>query len=424
MNYLEEMFDFVEGSLEGDKELQLFHALSADSELRNRMKHLYSVKNAAKESASRFQPTAQETMAVFSALSVAPPKELVHTEPSVVNRLGKYVNRYSQGIAGAIIATLLIIGYMAFTSGNDVETNGNGYPVMSSVEGANSSVNNTVSNMNGTVADRGTALQQVDGSSTAAIADKQQDGSTRRNNGYVNSGSNNGSRKVASKDITARDNNDMLSAAESNSDQANASEDNTYNEVYAQEINRDAVGSLLNSRTARALPENSANSFSPATRSAASSSLEGVVLEFRGLSNFSYNEQYSPDGKKTSLNNLSIAAMYDIGNGFFVGCDVRQEHFYLMADKRALTSNNTSVDLALRLQPDFLSKYNLYPQFQVSAGASVNGYNARLLTGMKYNLTKNLSIIGGYELTGFRHNNSIYPFNTKSSVTYGISYGF
>jgi hypothetical protein len=416
MNYLEEMFDFVEGSLEGEKEMELFHALSADSELRNKMKNLYTIKNTAKENAAGYQPTAAETMAVFSALSIAPPKTLVPAQPTLADKFGVLVNRYSQGIIGAFIAAALIFGYIAITTDKETPAASAKVPVMSSFDN-----NSKVTNKAGQITD-----------DLSSNEDKSGNQNSQNNSNGLNTG-NGGSNIHRNSNISFHNNNlisqpsisvDNKELKEQTTSQKTELADENLREIFFAESSHNlSISNSLSLSSANAYDKVNISSMNTLPIPSSASLLKVISFELRGLSNF---DNISPFNLNNSLDlsNVSFAAFYDLGKGFFVGADIRQESFYIPmsinSNSYGIVSNNTCYDITFRYQSDVLTQINIFPLIQLSTGLSENGYNGRLMVGAKYKLTKNISIVGGFETTGFKHNE--YNFVNKNSITYGINF--
>lgn len=415
MNYLEEMFDFVEGSLEGEKEMELFHALSADSELRNKMKNLYTIKNTAKENAAGYQPTAAETMAVFSALSIAPPKTLVPAQPTMADKFGVLLNRYSQGIIGAFIAAALIFGYIAITPDLEIPATSEKVPVMSSLDN-----NSKVTNKSDQITDK-----------LSSNEDKSANQNNQKNNNALITG-NGGSNKYGNINSLVHNNKlinqpsisvDNKEQIEKTNTQSKDLIDNNIREVFIAESSRNlSISNSLRLSSANAYDKVDIASMNTISMPVSGTTLEDLSIELRGLSNFDNLSPYNLNNR-FDFSNVSFAAFYDLGNGMFIGADIRQESFYINTDINTnsfgIISNNTCYDLAFRYQSDVLSQINIFPLIQLSTGWSENGYNGRLMIGAKYQLTKNISIVGGFETTEFKHNE--YNFVNKNSITYGIN---
>lgn len=422
MNYLEEMFDFVEGSLEGEKELELFSALSADVELRNKMKNLYTIKNSAKENAAGFQPTAAETMAVFSALSITPPRTLVPAQPTFIDKFGVVLNKYSQGIIGAIIAAALIFGYMAITPDNDSNDKGSRVPVVSSMEGTNQGNTGALKSTDNEMASRnGISNNTITG--TIAGPNNNNPAPVRNSTG----GNYYSYRQFAE----PADNNGIVNTEKNNPVQS--IEENDYNELNLALSSRNLnISDGLNLKQASAFEEAQSLALTVLPMQATGAVISGLSLEVRGLSNIDNTSPNKIDNG-FDFSNISIAAFYDLGSGIFVGADIRQESFYIESSMKynseftntyGITSNNVNYNLIFRYQSNIISETGLFPLIQLSGGLSDKGFNGRLMLGAKYSMTKYLSIIGGFESTGFFPNNKSYNSINKNSVTYGLSYDF
>ncbi len=408
MNYLEEMFDFVDGSLEGEKELELFSALSADAELRTKMKNLYTIKNTAKENAAGYRPTAAETMAVFSALSIAPPSDMVPGQPTVFDKFGAVLNKYSQGIIGAFIAAALIFGYFAIT-GDEDSTAVSSTPFMSSTDGGAGIYS---------ASDNGMALPP----NSKINQDIPRVVSTDNSKKVAYSGSMN--QRIGITDLS--DNNRIVTDNESTADLEPSIQEFTWalgnnrlnfsgNIKYRQA----SEGMQANTVDLSAVPLNTAVSF-----------IDGIKLEARGISNIDNISPYNTnDG--FDLNNISFAVLYELGSGFSIGADIRQENFYYRKAEQlqsGLTSsydrisNNLSCDVLLRYESDIMESAGLFPIAQLCAGISTWGYNGRIMIGAKYQITRKISIVGGFESSGLFHND--YPsLISRNSFTYGLQYG-
>ena len=119
MEYFELIHDFTDGTLNQDKERELFHHLASNDELRTKLKHLIAVKNSVVANSEYFVPPVDATNKIFAALSIgsAIPANIgspAGFSSSVATLFGKYRQGLVGGLISSVVTAVIILSLFNF----------------------------------------------------------------------------------------------------------------------------------------------------------------------------------------------------------------------------------------------------------------------------------------------------------------------
>lgn len=114
MNNSEKLHEFVDGSLDGMNEEQLFRELSESDDLRNELKQVLAIKTAVQKDLRAFVPPAESTLNLFAKLGFAAPALIIAPVP-LGNAFSQFFAKYSQAIYSSLVTFILTAaGFLLF----------------------------------------------------------------------------------------------------------------------------------------------------------------------------------------------------------------------------------------------------------------------------------------------------------------------
>ncbi|ROL60452.1 hypothetical protein D9V86_09340 [Bacteroidetes/Chlorobi group bacterium ChocPot_Mid] len=114
MEYGELIHDFVDGTLDSNLENNLFVELASNQQLRSELKQFIEFERTARFDTAAYAPKAETTAGVFSKLGIPLPVAATAVVAPTTGGLMTILSKYSQGLIGAVIATLITAGVMYF----------------------------------------------------------------------------------------------------------------------------------------------------------------------------------------------------------------------------------------------------------------------------------------------------------------------
>lgn len=416
MDQIKLIHDFVDGMLDPGQEESLFLALSNSDELRQEMKDLLAMKEAARSYTEVYTPSASSTMAVFGLLGFETPK-LAYNSSNLTGWTSRLMNFYRRnsrsfktGIASSVLTAILVFFLL---------------------QPDDTLVNNSSANMN----------------------EKAEQAQLFNNSLFNNSLFNYSTKSEVPVVVSTENIPEIVNTISVKADKTvNSSmtsvlhdQNDTENTEPVEAINNDASINTIVIHMAKQFINPLPNSlefntsfYIPGTANVSVNDitdfiiedLAGLSVEIRGSQNWNSEKATINPSEYALFNNYSAALFYDLSEKFSFGIDLRQETFFnkfFGVDEDGIMKtfetqpNYTSLGLALRYY--FLQSENFKPLIQGTFGGNSVGLTSRLMAGLKYEPYRNIAFILGLEysnLTYWFDNNS---FNSsKVGLNYGMQY--
>ncbi len=460
MNQVKLIHDFVDGELDSGQEESLFFALSGSGELRQEMKELLAMKQAARSFTDVYMPSAGSTMAVFSSLGFDTPNFASNSSnpASTASGFTNFYRRNSRsiktGIASSVLTAILVFFLLrpGDSGVNNSFAGSNGNAEQSQLINNSLNNNNLIhKNYNSIHKNNNSIKKEVPViASTADISEKFNSISTNSintntaesiNSGFASElyGQNAEVKSVPiddANDETANDINSNVNSSDYNIITSNSKINSSNTVTYASRFDIGKAEQFTNP-----LPgslEFNSPFYIPRTANVKVSNISGFGIddlfgfsaELRGSQNWNSEKATLPPSDYAKFNNYSFALFYDLSEVFSVGLDVRQETFFNRfygkdADGIMKTfetqPNYTSLGLALRYYA--MPNANLKPFAQITLGGNSVGLASRAMAGLKYEPYRNIAFVIGLEYSNLAYwfdNNS---FNSsKVGLNYGVQY--
>jgi len=401
--------ELLDGILPANNEEEIFTNLATDSNLRDEFRQQLNIKNSVKKDIKAFVPKAESTVKIFTKLGIA--STLVSTA-TFGTRFAGFMSKYSQAIyATATTTAISLVAYFGLLSGGGFFNN-------SDISNNKLDPNNLASNLK----------------STAFIEDTI----------YTTKEIQKESSKIIYRDRYIYTNNpEKLSGNEKSLALADRKLVNDYNTHLNDEHAAEVINQIINANVNR-INQNEVkrlNTLSTKPINLSNKINDNIFNPKQTTTNIDNPILINPDitpifdfftlpfnvNIETSLaslsnidkgtynftgNNYRIATSIDVSEQWSVGFDLRRENHKLTdwkedlsGDKVAFTSypSFNFYSLTLRYSPTYLRYNKLLPFMQVSAGLSQDkGSIARIMLGTNYYITKNVSVLFGYNLNTFK----------------------
>jgi len=465
MDYINHIYEFVDGTIDPLKEQQLFNELSINEELRSELKEQISVSNAIKNDFIAFNPSADSTLKIFSQLGMT---SAVATSSNILgnslikNKLLGLFSNYSQAIYTLIgTSVLATIGYfMLEFNGNSINLiqNGNNQPTYnSSSNNSSNNIPNSYSFNNDNKNDENLSknLSKNDTTFKTEIIYKdriiyKEDASKVKNlTSVYKSRINQLNQKI--KDLE----NNLTQNSNSSSDNLNTENTNLnlaeiiektkietkievekqyetfYHTIYLSKETPNIVENIVfknefitTKSTDILVPmENIQRNYERYNESYFDKSEQiGISLETSWAQYFSTVEEKINPAQYQNFNNFRVAALYNFNNEISAGLDFRRENFYQvynLIDKIGdpyiyeQKPNFNTLSAVVRYKPNFLKFYNFDPFAQFGIGGNVAGEVGRIMIGSEYKIANNYKFLMAfdYNMLNFHHNQIRYTSN-------------
>ena len=401
MDYTKLIHDFMDGSLEGTQEEQLFYQFSSNDELRAELKQQIAIREAIRNDSRAYTPAANSTVGVFAALGFNPPSTVTVPNSSIAKGgVSGFLTKYKQGITGGVISAVATTALILLL----LNPFGSTYTNMSDSEKP-SMVQSQVIPDN---------VPKVE--SFSNDAQKQQ---VR----YIT--------KIRYIDVPRYINKEPVNnVQESTSSITSAEESNNL------DLTSSNLGTSLSPRLDMS---NNTNGFSDLGVGTSTNKFNnlilpgeqiGLSLELRGSQYWNYQTETINPFKYSKFNNSAIALYYNLSDNFAFGGEVRQENFFQKY-------NSIKGDSTFQQQPNFTTfglnlRYTLpfefwgfAPFIQANAGVNNAGYTGRGMVGFKYSPYRDITFVVGGETSWLFYHHQNKQFNSgKFGLNYGISFNF
>ncbi len=402
MEKYEQFANYINGGMDAGEEHQLFSAMSYDEELRNEFRRFVVIDNRLKRTSKSYIPPNDVTAAIYAGLGLA----MAGSAAAAPVKKGFLKSNLFRGIASSAIALLFTLGAVYFINFRDGE-------------GRNTSGGETEYRQATTPAvihDTVVVARDLSPASTTA-------GTPAPRIIYIDR-----------RDEGSRDK--RIAANEQSAIDKHNGEFGSVEQIAEAKLNND---DRLTPERVAANTELPSTVFTPDVKSAPGNNVVGsgnpigMSAEFKGSANWNQPKETIYPGEQSKFNNMNLALLYDVGSGFRLGAEVRQENFFLKYDGR----DGRGEMFLYEQQPNFtsyglLARYSLveagsFSSF-IQAAGSFNSYGiiARPAFGLEYMLTGEFGITcqAEYSTMWFRHNSDKIFKSQKISLLYGVNYRF
>ncbi len=430
MDYSRLINDFLDGTLDGPEEDELFSKLDESEELRNELKGQMAIKSAIKSDTRAFTPAHDSSSKIFAALGFAAATAVTApAAPGIISRVLSFLGTYKQAalgvLAGAVAAASIIFSVLPGHEHIEAVNPAKALPAVSGYSSPQAAIASVYSQ----------AARAAESAPLPATRERvivkyvyvSRDGITTRGAAPAGTASGAASSGAAAAGDIASDEHESL-------------------KIIGQGLANNIApgrGILTAGHSAgpvEALPlklslrgPNGLYSVSPAGL--------GLSIELSGAQYwFTSGGEANPDAPQT-LNNTGITLLYDLGSDFKAGLDIRRENFYQKYDgTESLLGgekgekvyyayeqqpNFTTTSMALRYSPEFASLGWFSPFVQTMLGVNKAGTAIRLMGGTELLGSSHFSFILGYDYSSllFSHDGRSYN-SSKTGVHVGASIKF
>lgn len=410
------VYEYADGTLDAAQEESLFMALSGNEELRSELKQLLAMKAAVKSDTLAYTPSAAATMGLFNALGFSASGVATGAAISsgikfkLLSFIGKYSHSIISGIVSSVITAIVVFYFL-----KPAEYNQNG-----------SYFNNSNYSQN---------KSQIQAPVTSSFEDKIAEQSKFNNNSRENAGP-----KIINRIIYVHDTikSDMIANSDGNNHIINSKSIQNIDIVNEQdfEINKNQSKDRFTDLFSRASISNSIPSKAiPVSYSLHYSQFLGLVVEIKGLTNWSFPSEVIHPSKYQSFNDLSLSLHYPFGSELAIGADYRRENFYQKFEfydesKKRLYEitqqpNFNTISGSIRISPESISFWNIKPFGQLMLGINEVGYVGRIMLGTEIMSNEFASFVLGFEGNGMIYSvQNKWYFSPKIGVNYGVRLKF
>jgi hypothetical protein len=414
------IYDYIEGVLPPEKELELFQMLTANEELRAELKSQMAIKSAVKSDVVAYTPKAQSTMNIFNTIGLTPPPGIAPIpSPGFFSVVAAKFSSLSPllltGMATAA-ATAVVI-FMLYNFGTFDGA-------LVAKYGNNSSINNINQNVIPTMTSEAEVAQSNANQAAEPIAVDKAETVQKVVYKYI---------YVTKDDTRANENqnhallnnnvsNNMFLPSEVALSRANLSS------PVVQYKGEEAPLNLLRS------PYGTNDIRNPMIETAfiGNEGNENFAFEFRG-SIYNHGEGVKIDPAKYDMANVGISGTYSLFDDLKVGVDWHRENFYQtfsgIEDGVLYTYNqNPNVEtygVFLRYLPDFAKIGYFAPFVQGNAAYSTVGPVFRGMFGLEFSMdnTSKFVIAYGYNHLRYKHGGNWFD-SGKTGLQIGFGFKF
>ncbi|TAL68275.1 MAG: hypothetical protein EPN82_11320 [Bacteroidetes bacterium] len=402
MDYTKLIHDFMDGTLDGTEEEQMFFQFSSNDELRAELKQQIAIREAIRNDTRAFTPAASSTVGVFSTLGFSPPSTVFESvmPPNKGGKTG-FFTKYRQGLISAAFsiaatAAVFLLLMNPFGNGNVTQSN-NVNPSVAQTQTIPGNIPNVQSFSNDESKTKIRYITKVRYVDVPRYVDRSPAQNNTENTGTLTSNN-----ETANTDLTSAD-------LDSHINPVSALADNQ--KEFPENLSYGVKSNYFN------------NLIMPNEQL-------GLSFEFRGSQYWNFDNVYINPFKYQEFNNTAIALYYNISDNFAVGAEYRRENFY-----QKFESNEK--DTLFQQQPNFNSlglnlRYTLpfeyggiYPFLQSSIGGNNAGVIYRGMVGLIYSPYRDITFIIGGEYSGLSYYHKNNWFNTgKFGLNYGVMVNF
>lgn len=456
MDYIEKIFDFVDGTLDTTSEQFLFDELAKNAELRTELKQQMALSDAIRKDFVAYNPTADSTMKIFTQLGFTTTATTLSTVTSsaLKTKVLGFIAPYSQGLITFLATSVLAtVAFVLWKNDGDLTI-----LQSSKHNGVSKYYNNQTpppqlsNNQNSTVPITSQSLTKniVDTTIKREIIYREK--IIYRTDQKVVETAVNTTKNAYNKEIVKLKE-EILQLKQQKSEQSDilVTDNEDVNNKFILALNK-----LQNTYLSQSSPiiqekiivqkEVSPNfinvntpqfgSYVTALNNFSSGTDLGLSIETGWAQYFSnYNEVVNPGEGYQNFNNLHLAALLDVGKEISLGVDYRRENFYLVFNKineqgqsyRAESKPNFETFSAIvRYKPASFVTYGFSPFVQAGIGGNVGGEVGRFTLGTEYLVSNSYSfIIGGdYNVLNFKDDRGLKYSSSKLGLQIGFGLKF
>ncbi len=368
---------YIDGELSREAEKDFFLRIAGDDNMHGRLRNISAMRSSIQSNSASMAPPVESTAAVFSALGFNPPASTSAPFPFLRSHWQK----------GAMsILTLIIIYLLFFGNANNIGIS----------DGSDNISGPTVENTT-----QKSSIPMIDSRDNEESAQTEPEIRTVVKYVYV---------------------------------QVPVEKDDETNEYIPEIVNGKFKHTLLHTSSYPTGPEGLGFVNGPGYNDMFSGidlPLDpiGLDIEFRGAQNVHFPGASVNPAETALFNNYALTTLYNVGAGFKVGLDLRNENFFQqyggMDELGRYVSyeqqpNLTSLSLVIR----YSYKYSevLFPFAQIAGGGNKGGYLMRGMAGLEYAPYTNLGFVIGLEYSnfGFSYQGDNY-YSNKMGLHYGVN---
>ncbi len=415
MDYEQIIHEYIDGSLEAGRELELFSVLAQNDELRLDFRNQIAIKNAIRSDVRAFTPKAESTMKIFSTLGFEAPVSVPTPIPTPI-ATGFWASLGLSGgkvlpliltsiLSAGLTAALMLLFFKPEIYGlND----NNGY-------------SNSLNNSNIAVIKSNSNIEPENNYLKYFVNDK---------NGYKKS--ENITPKIIYKYVLVERQNGIENGLEK-TEAINKIIKTSKDELNLITESGVVPVKIRNSKlmSNKLMPENISNPFN-LNDLADIFNLDkdlGLGIEVRGNEAFYQNKERISPSEKQQFNNSAIAVFYKPMSEFAVGFEYRRENFYQIFkgyENNKLFQfeqqpNYQTYNIAFRYIPEYAKYIFLQPFAQLSYGITdKSGQIGRFMLGAEISPNKGWTFMMGAEYNMLAYN---YQSNNFYSDKFGLNFG-
>ncbi len=430
------IYDYIEGVLPPEKELELFQMLTANDELRAELKSQMAIKSAVKSDVVAYTPKAQSTMNIFNTIGLTPPPGIAPI-PSpgffsvVAAKFSSLSPLFLTGMATAVATAVVIFmlynfgtfdGVLVAKYGNNQTSN-------------NSSINNINQNAIPTMTSEAEVAQSNANQAAEPIAVDKAEAEPKVVYKYIYVSKDDSKANENQNSLAHQDNIELLNNNNNNNASNNmflpsevALSKSNLSSPVVQYRGEDAPLNLLRS------PYGTNDIRNPMIETAfiGNEGNENFAFEFRG-SIYNHGEGVKIDPAKYDMANIGLSFTYSLFDELKVGVDIHRENFYQTfsgVDDGVLYTyhqnpNIETYGVLLRYHPDFAKISYFAPFVQGNVGYSTVGPVMRGMVGFEFAIdnTSKFIVAYGYNHLRFKHGGNWFD-SGKTGLQIGFGFEF
>ena len=403
MDYIEQIQEYLDGTLSPEAEQELFTALSSSEELRTELKQAIEMDKGLSKRVSAFVPTSASTMSIFTQLGIGTAAGAAATAAAMGFRetIMAFLTTHSAAIISTIVGIALTAGsFLAFYNPPDESTAVAGKQNQEQLQNNLNNANNKVP----IVIAKSTGNRQVHIDTVIRYVTR---------NVYI-----------------TRQKDEIVSNDETNQEEINP--ESTIEQGLLEQS--EPVSALMlssNNTNYGSTTELTQRPYQPMAIKT-SDGRKGIAFEVKGNGYWTIPQPDVPLYDAPAFANMQLSALYSFSEKFKAGVDFRQESFY----QNFTGTNEIGEEFEYKQYPNYytvslMGRYsfwsnNLVGTFaQATLGGTATGAVGRLMLGIELSPNANLSFLLGLEgsMLLYKHQNNLFT-SPKIGLSYGVAFNF
>lgn len=415
--------DFIDGTLDPNKEQEFFAMLGTNEDARNELKSQLAIRDAVRADVAAFTPSAKSTIAIFSQLGFqAPVPTPLSPAKSLFVKSADFMARFKQALWGSLTTAAVATAVFFLINNpkdkldninslNTNKTTNSKIPVVSSSASVDKIEKLNTSNSNKSSQPKVIYKYVIVGADK--FAEKQSESNAQSNSNNLPANENNESNdNIASKEISPVSTNSL------------AQNDSKKIKLVQTEPIRISKNEFV-----QIVPVNNQEELSKMMKN---DNPVGLFVELSGAQYWMDKTDIKPKNEQ-AFNNTSITAMYGLSEELQLGIEYRRENFYqkfegtdyyitaergdkiLGVVEYEQRPNFETAGLVFRYLPDFAKMFSIRPFSQLGFGFNNAGFVTRGMLGLQYQAYSNYGITIGYDYSNLTFQHQGNWFNTGKS---------